>query len=199
VTDLLAERFAALTGPAAEADWLDVRRRARPARTPAAIALAAVFCAGVAAATVAAANGWLFASHARQVTAVTHVTFRGEEWRVSITTGGRLRVCVRLSRPGRLTMAAGCGTSPPRPIVLPLGARHVDVDGGQIWVGSTLGFTRRIAITDTAGRVHTTRPVAAPRGAKTPFRFWVVPIDSGKATSIAVSDRRGRTLRFGVR
>jgi hypothetical protein len=196
VTDLLAERLAALEDTYDDRDWRDVRRRARPPRRTAVVAAGAAAIACVAAATVGAANGWLFTTHDRLVSATTHVSFQGQRWSIAITTGGRLRVCVHAARPGGLTIAAGCGPSSAAPLALLVGAtRHIDVGGGQIWVGSALGFTRRITIVDTAGNVHSARPVAPPRGTKTPFRYWLIALDSGRAKSITVTGAHGRVIR----
>jgi hypothetical protein len=197
MTDVLLERFAALADTHDDGDWLDVRRRARRWRRLA-VPAAVVAAAAVAAAAVAATGGWLFTSHDRQVTAVTHVALHGQTWRVAITTGGRLRVCVRLSHPGSLTVSAGCGGSATRPLPPPFGARSFDVAGGQIWVGTTIGSTRRIAITDASGHVHTGVTTRAPRGAKTPFRYWAIALDSSTARSIAAFDPRGRVIRKTV-
>ena len=199
MTDVLTERFAALADLNDDSDWLEVRRRARRRRTgvavPAAIAAALAL---LAAAAVAAGNGWLFTSHDRQVTAETHVAFRGQTWRVTLTTrsGSWLsRVCVRVSRPGGSTISTGCGASSPTALRPPFGARHVDVAGGQIWAGATAPFIRRIVITDAAGRPHSTRTIGAPRGTKTPFHYWVVALDSSTGRSIVAYDSKGRAIR----
>jgi hypothetical protein len=74
----------------------------------------------------------------------------------------------------------------------------LDVPGGQIWVGATLGFARRVAITDTKGRVHATTAIAAPHGTKTPFRYWVIALD-GSARAITAYDDRGHSIRKALR
>jgi hypothetical protein len=195
MTDVLAERLTALADRSDDSDWLDVRRRARR-RSGYVVAGAAAAAAIVAAAGLAARGAWLFSSHDRQVTAVTQVTLHGHTWRVALTTraGSWLsRLCVELSRPGAATIRGGCGPAFSRLLGPPFGARHFDVDGGQIWTGATVGFARTISITDTSGRVRTTRANAAPRGTKTPFRYWALALPT-PARSISVTGANGRTL-----
>jgi hypothetical protein len=194
MTDVLIERFAALADTTNDGDWLDVRRRARRGRSRYAVPALAAAAAVVAAAALAAGGGWLFSARNREVTAVTHVQLHGQDWRVSVTTGGRLRFCVRASQAGNPALSTGCSGKPGR-MGPPFGARHLDVTGGQIWVGATVGFTRRIAITDTAGKVHT---ATAVRGTKTPFRYWIIALDGTNAQSIAAYDARGRVIRKTV-
>jgi hypothetical protein len=196
MTDLLEARFATLADRTDDSDWLDVRRRARrPSRKWALIAAAAA-AAIVAAASLAAGSAWLFSSHDRQVTAVTHVSLHGHTWRVALTTraGNWLsRLCVELSRPGAPALSGGCAPAFSRLVGPPLGARHFDVDGGQIWTGAIAGFARRISITDTRGHVHTTRAIAAPPGTKTLFRYWAIAL-AAPARSIAVYGAHGRVV-----
>ena len=157
MTDVLEARFAALADRNDDSDWLDVRRRARRRGRRWVLPGAAAAAAIVAAASLAAGSGWLFSSHDRQVTAVTHVSLHGHTWRVALTTraGNWLsRLCVELSRPGAPAINGGCGPAFSRLVGPPFGARHFDVDGGQIWTGAIAGFARRISITDTQGRVH---------------------------------------------
>lgn len=182
MTDVLHERFAALADSTDDSDWLDVRRRARGRRrwvVPYVAASAAV----VAAAAVAASGGWIFSTNGPRLTAVTHVSLHGTTWRVELT-----RLCLRVSG---TASAHDCG----RRLGPPFGAQHVDVAGGQIWAGETVGFTRRISITDAAGTAHTATAVKAPRGTKTPFRYWVIALDGTTAKSIAAYDARGRAIR----
>jgi hypothetical protein len=197
VTDLLEARFAPVADGTDDSDWLDVRRRARRRRRGLVVPGAVIFAAIVATAALGAGGTWLFSAHDRQVTAVTHVSLHGETWRVALTTrpGNWLsRLCVQVSRPGRPAIDGGCGPAFSRLLGPASGARHVEVDGGQIWVGATVVFARRVAITDARGRVHTARAIAAPRGTKTPFRYWAVALDS-PARSIAVYGADGRVLR----
>lgn len=195
MTDVLLERIAALGDRTDDSDWLDVRRRARGRRRRVVGPVAALGAAALAAAALAAGNGWLFRSHDRSVTAVSDVSLHGRTWHVTLTTrpaGGLSRLCVRLSGPGGTT-TPGCGKAPSRLVGPPFGARHVDVEGGQIWVGATVGFTRRIAITGADGHVYSTSAIRAPRGTKTPFRYWALAIGS-TARSITAYDARGRAI-----
>ena len=197
MTDVLGQRLRALAAPIDDSDWRDVRRRAqRTSRRPVLLAAAAVAAATAAAASLAAGGGWLFSSHDREVTARTQVTLHGRVWTVSLTSRSGnvlLRFCVRLSQPGGPTISGGCGRGSSRLVGPPFGARHFDVDGGQIWVGATLGFVRRITITDERGRVHGTRSIAAPKGTRTPFRYWALALDS-RARAIAAHESNGRTI-----
>lgn len=195
MTDVLHERFAALADRTDDSDWLDVRQRAHGWRRRLVAPLAALAAAALAAAALAAGNGWLFRSHDRSVTAVSQVSLHGRTWRVTLTTrpvGGLSRLCVRLSGPAGTT-TGGCGKAPSRLLGPPFGARHFDLDGGQIWVGATVGFTRRIGITGADGHVYSTAAVRAPQGTKTPFRYWVLAIGT-RARSITAFDAHGRAI-----
>jgi hypothetical protein len=196
MTDVLEARFAALTDRTDDSDWLDVRRRARRRRRGYALPVAAAVAAVIAAAGLAASGTWLFSSHDREVTAVTHVTLHGHVWRVALSTNARRRlgrVCVRVTRAGAPTTDGGCVWSTSRILGPALGARHFDVEGGQIWTGATVGFARKVVITDTSGHTHTTNTIAAPRGTKTPFRYWALALDT-PARSISVYGANGRVL-----
>jgi hypothetical protein len=191
------ERFAALADPTDNSDWLDVRSRARRRRVWL-VAPVAAAAAVVAAAAVAAGGGWIFSTHDRQVTARTEVTLAGRTWRVSYTASPKhgASFCARASSAGTATQwnCREMGPGSPR-LGPPFGALKLTVPAGQIWVGATVGFTRRIAITDTNGHVHATRVVKAPRGMKTPFRYWVIALDGTTAQSIAATGMHGRVIR----
>ena len=197
MTDLLEARFAALSDPNDDSDWLDVRLRARRRSRRLALPAAAAAAAIVAAAALGAGGTWLFSTHNRQVTAVTHVTLHGQTWRVALTTrsGSWLsRLCVQLSRPDGSTVDGGCGPGFSRLLGPAFGARHFAVGGGQIWTGATVPFARTIAITDTHGRVYTARAIPAPRGTRTPFRYWALALES-PAGSVTVYGADGRVIR----
>jgi hypothetical protein len=197
MTDVLGQRLRALADATHDSDWLDVRRRARPRpRRPLLLAAAAALAATVAAASLAAGSGWLFRSHDRQVTAETQLTLHGRTWTVSLTSrsGNWLsRFCVRVEQKGGAAISGGCGRATSRLVGPPFGARHFDVDGGQIWVGATLGYVRSVAITDARGHVHRTRATAPPRGTRTPFRYWALALDA-PARSITARLANGRAL-----
>lgn len=197
MTDVLEARFAALVDRNDDSDWVDVRRRARRRGRRWALPGAAAAAATVAAASLAAGSGWLFSSHDRQVTAVTHVSLHGHTWRVALTTraGNWLsRLCVELSRPGAPAINGGCAPAFSRLVGPPFGARHFDVDNGQIWTGAIAGFARRIAITDAQGRVYTAPAIAAPRGTRTAFRYWAIAL-AAPARSIAIYGAHGHVVR----
>jgi len=205
MTDMLFERFAALADPTDDSDWTDVRRRARRHGLRIALPIAAAVAALVAAAAMAAAGGWIFSSHDQRVTAVTQVTLHGRTWGISLTTSHGRGFCFRVSASPGLRRSTGCGpgfrwvrrVGPS--LGPPFGAVPFSVPGGQIWVGATVGFVRRIAITDANGRVHSTPTVAAPRGTRTPFRYWAIALDSTRATAMTAYDTRGRSIHQVVR
>jgi hypothetical protein len=197
MTDVLAKRFEALAG-SAEGDWHDVRRRARRARARLAVPAAAVAAAIAAAAALAATGGWVFSTSDRHVTATTHVVLRGQTWNVSVTTAGR-RVCFEVSAPDHPSPRASCVGLGANRRAEPFGALALAVPGGQIWVGVTVGFARRIAITDAAGHAYSAPAVAAPKGTKTPFRYWAVAVAGTRARSITAYGANGRKLTRPVR
>jgi hypothetical protein len=192
VTDVLLARFAALADPTDDSDWLDVRRRARHMHTRVAVAVASAAAVLVAAAALAAGGGWLFSTHDRQVTAATSVSLNGKSWLVSITSGTFGRVCFRIGEPTGKTTCVGRLGELRR--ARPFGATGSSVPGGQIWVGATIGFARRVVITDSAGRAYTAKAIAAPKGTKTPFRYWALAV-AGTAKSITAYDADGHSIR----
>ena len=192
MTDVLRERFAALADPTDDSDWLDVRRRARHAHTRLAVTVGSAAAVLVATAALAAGGGWLFSTHDRQVTAATSVSLNGKSWRVSITSGTFGRVCFRIGEPAGKTTCLGRLGELGR--ARPFGAAGSRVAGGQIWVGATIGFARRVVITDSAGRTYTANAIAAPRGTRTPFRYWALAV-AGTANSITAYDAHGHMIR----
>jgi hypothetical protein len=73
------------------------------------------------------------------------------------------------------------------------------VPGGEIWAGATVGFTRRVAITDASGHVHSAPAVRAPKGTKTPLRYWVIALGSSPARSITSYGSNGRKITTKLR
>jgi hypothetical protein len=193
MTDALLERFAALADPTDDSDWLDVRRRARRTRKRAALAATAAAAVVVVTAALAAGSRWVFSTHDHRVTAATSVALSGRTWHVSITSGTFGRTCVRLtgSTPNRTTC-----TSRLKELgrARPFGAIGLPVPGGQIWVGASIGFARRVVITNAEGRRYTATATAAPKGTRTPFRYWAVAV-AGTGTSITAYDAQGRSIR----
>lgn len=196
MTDVLAERFAALSEVRDDSDWLDVRRRAR--RRRARVALPAAVIAAVAAASAfAASGGWVFSSHDRQVTARIDVVVAGHTWHVSYATSTARHAvfCARASSSGSTDRSKCAEMGPGSPRWGPaLGGMKLMVPGGQIWAGATVGFARRIGITDAAGRTYMARTVKAPKGTKTPFRYWVIVLGSSPAHTITSYGSNGRKL-----
>lgn len=196
MTDMLFERFAALAEDGND-DWSDVRRRARQRRArvaaPVTLAVAALVTAGAFAAT----GGWIFSSSDRQVTARTDVVVAGRTWQVSYSASTRLHAvfCLRVSSSGAATRSRCTEMGPGSPrLGPPLGGMKLAVPGGQIWAGATVGFTRRVAITDAAGHVHTAQAVRPPKGTKTPFRYWVIALGASPARSITSYGSNGRKI-----
>lgn len=191
--DVLFTRFAALADPTDDSDWLDVRRRARRARMRVAVVATASAAAILVAAAVAASNGWMFTTRDRQVTATTSVSLHGKTWRVSITSGTFGRRCFRIAGPTPTRKICDGGL---KALVRArqFGAVGLTVPGGQIWVGASIGFARRIVITNADGRAASTVTMTAPKGTKTPFRYWALAV-SGTATSITASDGHGHSIR----
>lgn len=198
MTDVLFERFSALAEPG-DGDWSEVRRRARRARLRVAVPAAAAAAAIVAAAALAATGGWVFSTRDRHVTAKTQITLAGRTYHVSMSTRGAGRLCFDVSASGAAT-SVGCRGSGGQPrLGPPFGGLRLDVPGGQIWMGATVGFARRISITDVSGRVHSTQTIAAPHGTKTPFRYWAIALAGTKARSITAYDAKGRRITTGVK
>jgi hypothetical protein len=201
MTDALAERFAALSDLRDDSDWLDVRRRARR-RVRLAVPVAAAAAAVVAASAFAASSGWVFSSHNRQVTARTDVVVAGRTWHVSYATSTARHAvfCARASSSGAANRSKCTEMGPGSPhFGPPLGGMKLVVPGGQIWAGATVGFARRIAITDAAGHTYVARAVRAPKGTKTPFRYWVIVLGSSPAHTITSYGSNGRKLTTTLR
>ena len=202
MTEALAERLAAYASMQDDSDWLDVRRRARRRRARVTIPLAAAVAAAVTAGALAAGGGWLFNTHDRLVTASTDVRLGGRTWHVSYTAnaGIRGRFCATASAAGASTRKACREMGPGSPrLGPPLGAMKLAVPGGQIWAGATVGFARRVAITDAAGVAHAAQAVRAPKGTKTPFRYWAIAIASSTARSITAYSAGGRSITSRLR
>jgi hypothetical protein len=197
MTDILFERFAVLADLTDESDWLDVRRRARRRHLHIVVAAAAAAAVAVGTAGLAATGGWVFSTHDHKVTAAETVSLNAKSWNVSVTSMRFGRLCFRVAGPG--SPAPTC-TGPLGTLVRarPLGAAKVKVPGGQIWLGATIGFARRVAITNDRGHVYTTDTAAAPKTAKTPFRYWALAV-AGTATSITAYDARGHSIRKSLR
>jgi hypothetical protein len=196
MNDAFAERFDALADRTDDFDWLDVRRRAR-GRTRFVLPTAAAVAAIAAASAFAATSGWVFSSNSRQVTAQRDVAVAGRTWDVSYSASTRLHAvfCLRATSPGAATRSRCVEMGPGEPrIGPPLDGLKLSVPGGAIWAGALVGFTRRVAITDAAGHVHTALAVRPPRGTKTPFRWWLITLGASPARSITSYGSNGRHI-----
>jgi hypothetical protein len=189
MTDALAERLAAYGSTKDDSDWLDVRRRVRARRARVVVPVAALIAAAVAAGAFAASGGWLFSTHDRQVTARTDLRLGSRTWHVSFRVRGE--VCATASASSVTRTACRDKGS--------FGALKLTVPGGQIWVGATVGFARRIAITDAVGASHTAQAVHAPKGTKTPLRYWAIAITASPARSITAYGDEGRSITHPLR
>lgn len=202
MNDVVAERFAALADLSNESDWQDVHRRARRMRVRVAVPVAVAAATVVAAGAFAASSGWIFSSNDRQVTARTDVVVAGRTWQVSYSASTRLHAvfCLRASSRGTRTRSECTEMGPGSPrLGPPLGGMKLTVPGGRIWAGATVGFTRRVAITDAAGHVHRAQAVRPPKGTKTPFRYWVIALGTSPARSITSYGSNGRTITTKLR
>ena len=208
MTDILAERFAALADTTDDGDWLDVRRRARPRRRW--LAAGAAAAAAVAATAALAASGsWVFSHAGSKVTAVTHVSFHGATWTVAVTTGKAQWFCIRLTPGGGAAATKGCGMSLlPLPAVIqrlevatrttpgfPFGGLRYGDGAGELWFGTARADVTRIAITDDRGQVHSAQTVGAPASLRTATRFWAIPLPSSHARSIGGYLANGKLVK----
>jgi hypothetical protein len=200
MTDLVAERFAALAETTDDSDWLDVRRRARRRRARFVVPVALVAAAAIAAGAVAASGGWLFTGHDKAVLATTHVTVGGQSWQVTLTSNHGARVSYVCIGAMSGSKPAGGGTCDMVATHAPFTAARVDVPGGgQIWAGTTLGRMTRITVVDAAGRSHSAVPVEAPKGTKTPFRYWAVAVPRTIGMTLVAQFANGRSIRWNLR
>jgi hypothetical protein len=202
MTDALATRLAVYGSTHDDSDWLDVRRRARRRRARVAVPASALIAAALTAGALAAGGRWVFDTHDRLVTARTDLRLGDRTWHVTYTpnTGIRGRFCATASAAGTATRKACREMGPGSPrLGPPLGAMKFAVPGGQIWVGATVGFARRVAITDAAGVAHAAQAVHAPKGTKTPFRYWAIAIASSSARSITAFGADGRSITSRLR
>jgi hypothetical protein len=210
MTDILAERFAAIADTTSTGDWLDVRRRARRPRRHVALAITAAAAAVAAAAALAAGGGWLFTKHGVLTTGATQVQFHGKNYTLHALLLGQGRMfCLELSEGSRMRLpaiASGCGVStltikglpqrllrPSAPTGLPFGAKNWDQGGGQVWFGDARPDVASIEIVDANGRTVRAQ-TAAPPTAKTAFRLWVIALPSSTGRTIAGYDAHGKLV-----
>ncbi|HEY2328051.1 MAG TPA: hypothetical protein VGH52_11265 [Gaiellaceae bacterium] len=209
MTDVLAERFAALADQRDDSSWLDVRRRARVRRgraTAAVVAVAAVVCV---AGAYAAASTWLFHHGPDSIDATTHVQFHGVDWKIYLSVTPDRAFCAALTRPGQKVKPGGCNLwVQPIPLFVqggksfklvlstpPFdGLRYVD-GRGELWYGVAQANITHIAITDTSGRVRSTATAAPPHAGTSARRFWALPLPSSHAMFISGYDAKGQLVK----
>lgn len=215
MTDLLAERFAALAEPA-EKDWADVVRRARPHRRRLTIAVVAVAAALVTAAAVAAAGGWLFTKHGDSISGQTSVQFHGAKYTIwaNVISGGRYLSLVLYKdkqslAPGQLGVAFASGNyvlaapgvpaepalpNPPPPSGPPIAGTAYTRGGGEIVFGDARPDVGRVELRDRKGHTFSTATAAAPLRFQDAFRVWVIALPSSAAVTISAYDKHGKLM-----
>jgi len=215
MTDLLAERFAALAEPGQE-DWADVLQRARPQRRRLTIAAVTVAAALVTAAAVAAAGGWLFTKHGDTVSGQTSVQFHGAKYTVyaEVTSGGRFLSLDLLKgkhylAPGELPVASAGGNyvlaapgvpaepalpDPPAPSGQPIAGNAYVRGGGEIVFGDARPDVGRVELRDRKGGVFSVETTAAPLQFRDAFRVWAVALPSSTAATISAYDHHGKLM-----
>jgi hypothetical protein len=215
MTDLLAERFAALVEPGQQ-DWADVLDRVHPRHQR--LAITAVVCAAalIAAAAVAAAGGWLFTKHSDSVSGQTSVQFQGETYTVSaeVVTGGRYLILflgkgTNSPASGRQPIAFASGNyvlaapgvpaepalpNPPSPSGPPIAGNAYVHGGGEIVFGDARPDVGRVELRDRRGRVFSAKTAAAPLQFQDAFRVWVIALPSSTAAAISAYDNHGKLM-----
>jgi hypothetical protein len=171
---------------------------------PRVLALAVAGAACAAAVAFAAGGGWLFSSHGQQIVGITHVALQGKPWRVTLKQEARrdgTSLLVVYASRGKMESTRAGGVFPSaRSFGEPFAALEVYVPGGQIWAGTTRSTIRRISITYYSGRVYTTDTIAAPRRAKTPYRYWALAVPGvAPAASLTTQDVNGKAILWGLR
>ena len=213
MTDLLAERFAALVEPGHE-DWADVLQRARPHRRRLAFAVAAVATL-VTAAAVAAAGGWLFTKHGDTVNGQTSVLFHEASYTVyAEVSGGRdLSLVLLKGKPslagveqplafasgGYVLAAPGVPAepalrNPPAPSGPPIAGNAYVRGGGEIVFGDARPDVGRVELRDRKGHTFSAATVAAPLQFQDAFRVWVIALPSSTAVTISAYDKHGKLM-----
>ena len=207
MSDVLAERFAAIADRADDGSWRDVRRRARVGvgRRRVAVLVVALAGAVAAAAALAVNGGWVFkrAPSAEPSFARTF-PFQGASWSVVGYLDGDGRVsCFSVGRTeALLARRERCSIhlTRPRRSSRPITKTGWSSRGGEIWFGDARPSVARVAVTDTRGRTFTAPAVTAPTlpDPIVRFRLWLIALPSSKAVSIAAYDRHGKLLYRGA-
>lgn len=215
MTDLLAERFAALVEPA-EQDWVDVLQRARPQRRRLKVAAVAVVAALVTAAAVVAASGWLFTKQDDTVNGQTVVQFHGANYTVyaEVGSGGRdLSLVLLKGKPslagveqplafasGNYVLAAPgvppepALSNPPAPSGPPIAGTAYTRGGGEIVFGDARPDVGRVELRDRKGHTFSAATAAAPLQFQDAFRVWVIALPASTATTISAYDKHGKLM-----
>ncbi len=214
MTDLLAERFAALVEPA-EKNWPDVLQRARPHRRRLAIAAVAVAAALLTAAAVAAAGGWLFTTHGDTVNGQTSVQFHGANYTVyAEVSGGRdLSLVLLRGKPslagveqplafasGNYVLAAPgvpaepALPDPPDPSGPPVAGTAYVRGGGEIVFGDARPDVGRVELRDRKGHIFSAATAAAPVQFQDAFRVWVIALPFSTGVTISAYDKHGKLV-----
>lgn len=211
MSDILADRFLAITDLADDGDWLEVKRRAaHPVRRRWVVGGTAAVAVVLAAVAVAATNGWIFkrAPYAEPTFAKTFA-FQGASWSiVGALDGNGALSCFDVGRTEAVLAARGrCRVflvTPPGGSPFsrsgPLTMLRWPHRGGEIWFGETRSTVARVEITDSRGRTVAAPTVAAPTlpYPTAHYRLWLIPLPSSLAVSVAAYDRRGKLLYRGA-
>jgi hypothetical protein len=215
MTDLLAERFAAVVEPG-QHDWADVLQRARRHRRRFAIATVVVAATLVTAAAVAAVGGWLFTKQGDITNGQTSVQFHGVKYTVyaEVGSGGRdLSLVLVKGKPslagveqplafasGNYVLAAPgvpaepALSDPPAPSGPPIAGTAYARGGGEIVFGDARPDVGRVELRDRKGHTFSTATAAAPLQFQDAFRVWAIALPSSSAVAIAAYDQRGKLM-----
>ncbi len=200
MTDLLAERFAALADTTDDRDWLDVRRRARRGRRL--VLPAAALVTAAAAAAALAAGGWLFTAHSNGVTATRTIAFHGSRYTLTVDTFSDGMLCLKLEGLRARKPISLCDVPVPLDSEarrrfttwLPLDTLKIGVPGGQIAFGAARHDITKITVTNSAGRTFATTTVATRPPARSSIRFWAIAAP-GRIGSITAFNASGRVVK----
>jgi hypothetical protein len=215
MTDLLAERFAALVEPG-QADWADVLQRARPRRCRLTVAAAAVAAALVTAAAVVAAGAWFFTKDGDTVNGQTSVQFHGAKYTVyaEVISGGRdlslvllkgapslaaIEQSLAFASGGYVLAAPGVPpepalSNPPAPSGPPVAGNAYVREGGEIVFGDARPDVGRVELRDRKGHTFSTATAAAPLQFQDAFRVWAIALPSSTATTISAYNQHGKLM-----
>jgi hypothetical protein len=200
MTDVLAERFAAVADDLDDGDWREIARRGNRRRLTAG-AIAFVALAAVAAA-LAANDRWHFFDQGNgDVKAVTTIDYAGGRWTVELEVapsglGGATEI---LRSPAGKVVASAMGG----PLLTPRGRTHVLVESstyadrhGTIAFGLAAKEISAIRVVRRGGKTTSVATVAARPQLLGAARVWAVAV-RGRISYLEALDEHGkRRARF---